>query len=44
MTDARLVHLNGLSKLEELYLAYTQVTDAGVAELQQALPPHNIVK
>jgi len=32
------VHLAGLTALESLWLTGTQVTDAGVAELQKALP------
>ncbi len=38
ITDAGLVHIKGMTKLETLNLMQTQVTDAGVAELQQALP------
>ena len=38
ITDAGLVHLKELTSLETLTLSETQVTDAGVAELQQALP------
>ena len=37
-TDAGLVHLKGLTKLEYLSLNKTKVTDAGIAELKQALP------
>jgi hypothetical protein len=33
-----LAHLKGLTKLSSLELANTQVTDAGVKQLQQALP------
>ncbi len=36
--DAGLVHLRGLTRLYSLTLNNTQVTDAGVAELQKALP------
>ena len=43
VTDAGLVHLAGLTALERLWLADTQVTDAGVAELQKALPNCGIV-
>jgi len=32
------VNLKGLTKLETLWLEGTHVTDAGVAELQKALP------
>ena len=35
---AGLAHLTGLTALEILFLDNTQVTDVGVAELQQALP------
>ena len=38
VTDSELVHLKDLTQLEHLYLNNTQVTDAGVAELQRALP------
>ena len=38
LTDAGLVHLKGLTKLEDLNLIGTQVTAAGVAELKKALP------
>ena len=38
VTDAGLVHLKGLSKLQMLSLSYTKVTDAGVKKLQAALP------
>jgi hypothetical protein len=38
-TDASLAHLSGLTALEKLNLMFAeQVTDAGVAELQKALP------
>ncbi|MFB3109185.1 MAG: hypothetical protein ACE1ZE_07455, partial [Candidatus Binatia bacterium] len=36
--DAGLEHLKGLTSLEALHLHFTQVTAAGVAKLQQALP------
>ena len=37
-TDAELVHLKGLTSLETLWLHDTYVTDAGVQDLQKALP------
>jgi len=38
------VHLKGLTKLQKLFLASTKVTDAGVADLQKALPNCKIAK
>lgn len=38
VNDAGLEHLKGLGKLKELFLHNTQVTAAGAAELQKALP------
>ena len=38
VTDACLEHLKGLTNLETLNLIGTQVTDAGVKNLQQELP------
>jgi len=38
VTDAGLVHLKGLTSLQTLGLGNTQVTDAGVAKLKEALP------
>ena len=38
ITDAGLVHLKGLTGLQVLFLMNTKVTDAGVADLQKALP------
>ena len=38
VTDAGLVHLKGLTKLQRLYLTDTKVTDAGVKKLQTELP------
>jgi hypothetical protein len=38
VSDAGLVHLKGLANLKELGLYRTKVTDAGVRELQLALP------
>jgi len=40
-TDAGLEHLKGLTQLEQLWLDGTQVTDAGVEKLNQALPKCN---
>ena len=37
-TDIGLQHLSGLTSLRYLYVGGTQVTDAGVAELQSHLP------
>ena len=34
VTDAGLVHLKGLTRLQVLYLGDTKVSDAGVAEVQ----------
>ena len=34
ITDAGLVHLKGLTKLQELHLNETKVTDAGLAHLK----------
>ena len=39
-----LVHLKGLTNLQELSLYYTKVTDPGVANLQKALPNCKIAK
>ena len=38
VSDAGLAHLKGLTKLESLLLYSTKVTNAGVKQLQQALP------
>ena len=38
ITDAGLKHLKGLTNLTELVLSTNKVTDAGVADLQKALP------
>ena len=38
VTDTGLEQLNGLTSLEELGLATTPVTNAGVAKLKQVLP------
>ena len=42
ITDAGLVHLEGLSNLKQLYLIGTGVTPAGVSKLQQKLPKTKI--
>ena len=44
--DAGLIHLagEGLTNLTELNLVGTEVTDAGIAELKQALPDCKISK
>jgi Leucine-rich repeat (LRR) protein len=44
ITDSGLVHLKGLTNLQQLYLEDTQITDAGVADLQKALPNCKIYK
>ena len=45
VTDAGLEHLAGLTNLQKgLNLTLTQITDAGVAELQKALPNCDISK
>jgi hypothetical protein len=44
VTDAGLVHLKRLIRLQWLSLAGTVVNDAGVAELQKALPGLSIEK
>ena len=44
VTDAGLTHLKGLKALTYLGLNRTQITDAGVAELQKALPKCKITK
>ena len=38
LTDSGLAHLKGLSGLQELGLAGTKVTDAGIADFGAALP------
>ena len=43
ITDAGLVHLKGLTSLQELYLMRTKITDAGVAKLKEALPNCQII-
>ena len=44
ITDAGLVHLKGLTGLQTLFLGGTKITDAGVADLQKALPNCKISK
>ena len=44
VTDGGLVHIKGLTNLKELLLNSTQLTDAGVGELKQALLNCNIEK
>jgi hypothetical protein len=44
ITDAGLVNLKGLAGLQELYVSSTKITDAGVADLQKALPNCEISK
>jgi hypothetical protein len=38
VTDSGLRHLAGMTNLKELYLADTEVTQAGAAELKEILP------
>ncbi len=38
VSDAGLVHLKEMTKLERLWLAGTKVTDTGLKKLKQALP------
>jgi len=38
VSDAGLVHLQGLTQLKVLGLSNTQVTEAGISELKRALP------
>ena len=44
ITDAGLVYLKGLTNLQYLNLGFTKITDAGVADLQKALPDCKIYK
>ena len=39
-----LVHLNGLTNLQTLDLAFTKTTDVGIADLKKALPNCKITK
>ena len=43
-TDAGLQHLSSLNNLEKLWIGDTQVTDAGVDELQSHLPGAMIIR
>jgi len=43
ITDAGLVHLSGLTSLQELDLP-SQITDAGLAKLKEALPNCDILR
>ena len=43
-TDASLLHLKGLTQLQDLNLFGTKITAAGVADLQKALPNCKIEK
>jgi len=43
-TDAGLVHLKGMTQLQKLDLSGWWITDAGVADLQKALPNCKIRK
>ena len=44
VTDAGLASLKGLRQLQTLVLKGTRVTDAGVADLQKALPQLKIIR
>ena len=44
VTDQELVYLKPLADLRKLNLTYTGVTDAGIAELRQALPNCEIIR
>jgi hypothetical protein len=44
VTDAGLKELAGLKSLQSLDLSRTKVTDAGLKELQKALPDCEIVR
>jgi internalin A len=44
VTDAGVVQLKSLTGLQELYIGDTKVTEAGVTEIQRALPNLKIVR
>jgi hypothetical protein len=44
VSDAGLIHLKGLTRVQGLYLDGTQVSDAGARELQFKALPHTMVK
>ena len=44
ITDEGLVHLKALTRLQDLSFGRNKITDAGVADLQKALPNCKIVK
>ena len=44
ITDAGLVHIKELTNLRLVDLSFTQVSDAGIAELRKALPNCKIIK
>ena len=44
VTDSTLTHLKGSSRLKELTLLGTQVTDNGIANLKESLPKVEITR
>ncbi|MGO9470620.1 MAG: hypothetical protein ACLQVF_41545 [Isosphaeraceae bacterium] len=44
VSDAGLIHLKGLTRLQGLYLDGTQVSNAGASEIQFRALPHTMVK
>ena len=44
VTDAGIVHLKGMTKLQLLIVNGTKVTDAGIADLKKALPKLEVEK
>jgi hypothetical protein len=44
ISDAGLVHLDGLQSLHQLELMQTQVSDLGVAELRRHLPDLRVLR